>query len=630
MCGIYGQVRFHESPDRDACLRRLALVGHRGPDHQGTFFEARVFLGHARLSILDPEPVAHQPFGTGAGNGTGTQARRLVYNGEVYNFRALRDDCPGVAWKTRSDTEVLFELLQARGEACLSSLNGMFAFAYWDEASSSLLLARDRAGIKPLYYALDGGGLEFASEIKAFERTGLRNGEGADALKEVLARGHTGDSDLPFPGVRELEPGTCLRVDVATGRCVVTHFASLAGLVIPARMAALRSQGMGSLQAGLEERLEASVDLHLQSDAPLASLCSGGVDSTLLSALALRRRKDVRLYHCGVEGPGGEEAFARRAAAHLSAELVVERMRPEIFLELMPEVTRHLDLPVYHPNDMGLYLIARRAHRDGVKVLLCGEGADELFGGYTWQRDLARMLRGRARLAALGKTAERGARRLRALWDLWLGNPRFTPGETARFAAAGLCYPAPGVERVYKGQALFSENFRAWKRWDECLQAYAHLSAVEAPVQALMLDNMQGHLGTILHRTDRILMAHSIEGRVPFLENSLFEYGLNLPLEAKIHRGRGKVLLKALARKHLPADIVDRPKAGFPVPWERYLPAKPLLIEDGFLSEWTGLNARQLHAFHEGDPALRFRLMALEIWGRLFAFGETPASIKVR
>ncbi|MCD6024103.1 MAG: hypothetical protein K0Q91_1019, partial [Fibrobacteria bacterium] len=505
MCGIYGQLRFHEAPDRETCLRRLTRLGHRGPDHAGVFLGDRVFFGHARLSVLDPDPAAHQPFPPAD---PGDDPCRLVYNGEIYNFSTLKNDVPRAAWKTHSDTEVLFELLRLRGEACLDSLNGMFAFAYWN--GESLLLARDRAGIKPLYYCLDAEGLEFASELKAFERPAGKT----DLLKEVLAEGHIGAGNLPFRGARELEPGHYLRLDVRTGTGKTGCFASLSAAATPPRMAALGARNLSSLAADLRQKLEASVDLHLQSDAPLAALCSGGVDSTLLAAMALNRRPDMRLYHCGVDGPGGEEAFARQAARHLSAELVVERIDRREFLERMPAVTWHLDLPLYHPNDMALSRIAERAHRDGVKVLLCGEGADELFGGYSWQRDLARMLRGRARAARFGKTAEAALRRLRTLWDRRLGNPHFSPAATARFAAAGLCYPAPALETLFKGRALSAENFHAWKRWDECLRTYAHLPPEEGPVQALMLDNLRGHLRTILHRTDRILMAHSIEGRV--------------------------------------------------------------------------------------------------------------------
>lgn len=622
MCGIYGQFRFRDTPDPQTCLRRLALLAHRGPDHRGHFSHGGIFLGHARLSILDPEPDAHQPFGA--------DAQRLIYNGEIYNFRDLRSQIPDASWSTQSDTEVLYRLLQRQGESCLPQLNGMFAFAYWNKGEGgetpSLLLARDRTGIKPLYYRIDQDGLEFASEIKAFEITPPP--EKLCTLKEVLARGHIGLGELPFPEVRELEPGHCMRMDLVSGKWELRAFAVLPSRVNPDRLQALRNSR--SLASELEKRLENSVDLHLQSDAPLASLCSGGVDSTLLSALALKRRKDLPLYHCGVEGPGGEEDFARRAARHLSTDLIVERMGPVDFLELLPQATWHLDLPVYHPNDMSLYLIAKRAHRDGIKVLLCGEGADELFGGYSWHRDFARLLRGRARLARFGNTAERTWKRIRALSDFWLGKPHYTVEETTRFAAAGLCYPPPGIDGIFKGYALFSEDFRAWKRWDDSLRAYAgRVPAEEASVQALMLDNLQGHLRSILHRTDRILMANSIEGRVPFLENSLLDFGLNLPLSAKLRGNKGKFLLKEVARKYLPAFIINRPKMGFPVPWERSLPQKPEILENGFVAHWTGLNTEQLQTFHLGDPLLRFRLIALEVWGRIFVFDETPDSIRV-
>ncbi len=617
MCGIYGQLRFKNASDREICLRRLSLLSHRGPDHEGHFSGGNLFLGHVRLSILDPEPAAHQPFGG--------DSQRLVYNGEIYNFLALRSEIPDANWNTRSDTEVLYRLLQNQGASCLSKLNGMFAFAFWNDKTKSLLLARDRAGIKPLYYRLDETGVEFASEIKAFEQKPDR----LENLKDVLARGFVGQEELPFKNIQALEPGCYLEVNMEPEESTSGSFASLAKTVNAERMRQLQNPSLW--ESELERHLEASVDLHLQSDAPLASLCSGGIDSTLLSALALKRRKDIPLYHCGVEGSGGEEKYAHQAAKHLGVDLIVERMRPETFWELLPEVTWHLDLPIYHPNDMSLHFISRRAHRDGIKVLLCGEGADELFGGYSWHQDMMRLLKGRARLAGFGKTTERAWNKLRKLLDFGLGKPNFTLEETSRFAAAGLCYPAPGIDRMYKGYAFFSENFRAWKRWDEALAAYTdQVPAQDAPVQALLLENLQGHLRSILHRTDRILMANSIEGRVPFLENNIFDFALNLPLAAKIQGSQGKKVLKNVARKYLPGSIVDRPKMGFPVPWERYLPERPDILENGFISEWTGLNSEQLNAFHSGDSVLRFRLIALEVWGRIFAFGENPASIRVR
>ncbi len=622
MCGIYGRISFRGEPDGGEGLRRLSLLAHRGPDHQGHYSESGVFLGHVRLSIIDPDPAAHQPFGAAQGGPFGGGSARLVYNGEVYNFLGLRGEFQDAEWRTRSDTEVVFRFLRTHGEACLPRFNGMFALAYWDGEKKSLLLARDRAGIKPLYYRADESGFEFASEIKAF---GQKPGH-FEALKEVLARGYVG-TDLPFPDVKELEPGHQLRVDQVSGKWESHPFAPLQGMVDSERMREF--QDPATWEGELERRLEASVDLHLQSDAPLAALCSGGIDSSLLSALAHRRR-NLPLYHCGVEGRGGEEHFAQAVARHLKTELIVERMRPEDYWELLPEVTWHLDLPVYFQNDVGLHLIARRAHRDGIKVLWCGEGSDELFGGYTWHQDLHRLLLGRKRLRSLGPFAERAWKKTRSLLDFWLGRPHFTPEETTRFAAFGLCYPAPGIDRIYKGYALASEDFRAWKRWDESLRAYAgHAPADEVPVQALLLDNLRGHLRSILHRTDRVLMANSIEGRVPFLENSLMEFALNLPLQAKIRGRKGKALLKAVARRHLPASIIDRPKMGFPVPWERYLPEHPRILTDGFVSEWTRLTPEQISAFHGGDPALRFRLIAIEVWGRIFAFGEKPASIRV-
>lgn len=624
MCGLYGHASFRGQVDEDQANRRLRLLSHRGPDFLGSLARPGLFLGHARLSILDVSQAANQPFDD--------EEATLIYNGEVYNYLSLRKSLPEQTWTTHSDTEVVFQLLAKRGVEILPKFNGMFAFAFWNKRENSLLLARDRIGIKPLYFRLNTEGIEFASEIKAFETIPDHFG----AIKEVLSRGNWGQSASPFPGVASLVPGHFLRVNLNTGESESHAFVTLSDLVtnegrrVWAGVGEKKDQLHKQWEEVLQKNLLNSIDLHLQSDAPLGSLCSGGIDSSLISALALRHRKDIPLYHCGVKGGGGEEAYAEIVAKHLGVELIVESMAPETFWELVPEVTWHLDQPIYFANDVGLHLISRRARRDGIKVLLCGEGADEMFGGYSWHQDMYRLMQGQARLEKWGSTVAKAWKRLHALSVFAFGRPQYSLESMRRFAAFGLCYPAPGIDRIYQGHAFSTEDFAGWKRWDAALSAYADSPTItEGAVQALLMDNLGGHLRSLLHRTDRILMANSIEGRVPFLENAMLDFAVNLPLRAKLLRSEGKWLLRQLARKYLPQSIIDRPKMGFPIPWEKYLPDRPQILRNGFVAEWSGLNPEQLHAFYQGDPMLHFRLLAIEIWGRIFVQGEKPTSIKV-
>jgi asparagine synthase (glutamine-hydrolysing) len=590
-------------------LDAIARLSHRGPDNLGHLRDGEIFLGHARLSILDLNEAANQPFRD--------EEHALVFNGEIYNYLPLRAArLANRSLRTTSDTEVLFGLLKELGEACLPLLDGMFALAFWDRARGRLLLARDTVGIKPLYWRKTPDGLEFASEIKSLDcRPALA------PLREILAHGHVEDGLLPWEGVRELAPGHLLEYDVAARRVRTAPFTDLRRYVRPERCAELAARG--DLVDQLDQLLNDSVAMHLQSDAPVGSLCSGGVDSTLVSALAVRQQRDVRLYHAGVEGGGGEETFAQQASAHLGIPIVYTKMTREEFWRVFPRVTWHSDLPVYHPNDIPLYCITRRAREDGVKVMLTGEGADELFGGYTWHRrfrdTLARYRQDRLRHPLLAKVS----RRLWSMFDYRGGLGGFDAADFISHAPLGPAYSAQNLELDFRGQAILTQEFRAWRRWMECLDTYAGaVPPVDAPVLSFILYNMYGHLGTILHRTDRMLMANSIEGRVPFLENDLFEFGLNLPLREKIRGRQGKDILKRVARRYLPHRLVYRRKAGFPVPWTQYLPRRVRLLEDGFVSSWTGLTTAQLAPWIENCPTMKFRAIALEVWGRIFVFGQ--------
>jgi asparagine synthase (glutamine-hydrolysing) len=255
--------------------------------------------------------------------------------------------------------------------------------------------------------------------------------------------------------------------------------------------------------------------------------------------------------------------------------------------------------------------------------MLTGEGADELFGGYSWHRHFRDTLSRYRKDRPLPPLLAKVMRRLRPSFDFRCGLGGFNAADFISHGPLGPTYSPQNLETDFRGQAILIHEFRAWRRWMECLDTYAGaVPPADAPVLSFIFYNMYGHLGTILHRTDRMLMANSIEGRVPFLENDLFEFALNLPLRKKIRGLQGKDILKQVARRYLPHRLVYRRKAGFPVPWADYLPRRVRLLEDGFVSAWTGLTAAQLAPWIENSPTMKFRAIALEVWGRIFVLGQ--------
>lgn len=634
MCGLYGSIAASaisaqakasqvtpSDPWFESEREALARIKHRGPDHLGWFTEPGIFLGHARLSILDPAPSAHQPFHEGD--------EVLLTNGEVYNFKELAQALPGEFWRSHSDTEVVMRYLRLQGEAALPLFNGMFALAFWDTANHRLLLARDRVGIKPLYYSFDGQRLRFASEIKT-----LNVSVNPVTLSEVLTFGHYEAGCLPFQGVKELPPGYLLRYVPGQLPEVMPWLGDSEKSVYPMvqriqaeRFRQAAGQPLAAAAVALQTRLENSVALHLRSDAPLGALCSGGLDSSLIAALAQKHRPDLTLYHCGSAEGGGEEGYARQVAAHLKLPLKLVSMNRAEYWRLFPRVTWHLEMPIYHPNDISLYLVAQKAQQDGIKVLLAGEGADELFGGYAWHRHFAEQLKAQGRMAAWMKWRNRGE----ALLRKGVGRAHLSAEAFAASAPYGPGYPGSAEVEVVQGAGLAAQGGRAFARWQALRQVYRDLAGpLEAETLAFMLEDLHGHLGTILHRTDRVLMGLGIEGRVPFLENEIMDFALNLPLAQKIGNKGGKRILKKVAEGFLPREIIYRRKVGFPVPWQGYLPATvPQVLRQGFVREWMGWNAPTLEAAYQLSPTSAFRLLAIEVFGRLFAQGESPDSLEI-
>ena len=511
------------------------------------------------------------------------------------------------------------------GAACLPLLDGMFAFAFYQSASNVMLLARDTVGIKPLYFISNEESFEFSSEIKNLSYVPDTN-----RLKEYLVLSRFTDNFLPFSNVQSVAQGNYLRVDCATGRWTETAYREVESLV--SQEVYERLARSSDVVGELDELLKASLALHEQSDAPIGFLCSGGLDSSLITAMAAQRHPDVALYHADFEGQGSEVHFARQVAAHVGVSINETRITHGQFWDLFPQVTHALDLPVQQPTSVSLALIAGMARNHGLKVLLSGEGADELFGGYSWHQSYKNSLSEYSSRWRPSNLVSRAFRRFIYSSegpDNYLYY-KYAHPDFQRHAHVGFGFAAWRLNEPIHGLSLVGQDFQAWPRWQQALRSYSWMDdRREADVQSFMLNNMRVMMQPLLHRLDRMLMMHSIEGRVPFLESAIFEFALNLGLRHKIRGPNGKRVLKQLATRYLPATIVNRKKMGFSVPWQSYATKFPKILDSGFVSEWTRLSRTDLETWCDQDPAQLYKLIAAEVWGRIFVHKEAWQKVRV-
>jgi len=605
VCGLVGILR-RDGERADARLidRMLAPMLHRGPDGRGTWAENELALGHLRLSILDLSERASQPIATAGGEGV------LVYNGEVYNYRELRTELEreGAVFASSGDTEVVLQALLRWGpRRAIPRFNGMFAFAYFDRRARELWLARDRFGIKPLYVSEHGGGLLFASEPQALlAHPAVPCRPDRLAIASLVLRGRQDTRLSLFEGVEAIEPGSWWRVG-ADGIERQRYFHVLDDLDVE-RLLAAEPAGVVTR---FEEIFDASVRLHLASDVPLATICSGGVDSSLVAAYASRHVKDLHCYVADVPSERGEGDMAQRVADHLGVRLTRVRMDRESHLRLWPEAVWYDGHPCHHRSSVALLAVARVCRADGVKVLLNGEGSDELFGGYGWQQRVYRAWGWRARIAhGLGRS-RRGRRKRRRR----LHSESFTThASLAAFGARGIA----------------SINGDGELRRRALLEKLAPVrSAADRSFLACCLEDLYDKLDPLLRRHDRMAMAASIEMRVPFLENALIDFGIHLPRRSKLRRGQGKWVVKQAAEKLLPAEIVHARKRAFPMPGAFDAGSEALLHAGvaGELLHWTQRTQQALIPLARHNEGLRFSLVGLELWGRLYLRGEKPDAL---
>jgi len=610
MCGIVGIAGW----PADALVRDMAKsLVHRGPDGEGFYLGDTVSLGARRLSIIDVSG-SNQPIWNE------TERVVTVFNGEIYNYRALRAllEARGHSFRTGGDTEVLVHLYEEYGPAGVHALRGMFAYAIWDLDRRTLILARDRLGIKPLYYAERGGRLTFASELKAV----LLDPEVDRALDPEALRLYVGLQYVPgartmVRGVKRLPPGHLLVW--RDGRATLQRYWDLA--------LEEGERRLNERTAAEEFRAlaEESVALHRVSDVPLGVLLSGGIDSAAVTGLLARQGRTVKTFTVGFAAypEASELAEARQVAEHFGTDHQEVLVGEEIAAAL-PEIVWAQDEPVADPAAIPTYFVCRFAAR-WVKVVLTGEGGDELLGGYPRYRWLRLGERMRAVMAAAG--VARGLDRLRAPAE----------GHRALSRMVALLGATPLVDRHLAWVSPMSEPLLAevfgtrlgadgWAPARKFLQGLLAESDGANPVHDLMYIDFKTWLpDDVLAKTDRMSMAASVEARVPFLDHRLVEFCASLPAGVKVH----SLGTKALLRRSLtgwPASTLARPKRAFLVPLRQWLRAELReLVADTLLAPTAHIRAftdpRGVQALVEEEQGGRGRhgrglwtLLVLELW----------------
>ncbi len=609
MCGIAGMMGMC-GPLPPDCMGEIRSMmeaqRHRGPDDEGVWNCETVALGHRRLAIFDTGHHAAQPMLTPDGQGV------LAFNGAVYNFRELREELcrEGLSFRTDSDTEVILAALHHRGpDRTVQELNGMFALAYYDARTKSLWLIRDRLGIKPLSLAILPDRLIFASEDKALLNcNGIsRNIDTREITLRLAFQARDAAASL-FTGLEKLPPAAIWRV--RDGKIRRREYWNAVDAVDTSRIAATR--GAGNLKGELLSLLDKSVEFHCRADTTLATACSSGVDSGLITAFSCKWRSGFHSYVVDPKFGASEAPDAERTAGHLGVPMLRVELDAQRFLELWPRVIHHLESCGWLSSDMGLFALSERCRADGVKVLLTGEGADEFFGGYEWHMaDAARWrILDRPRRWLLGSRRRRDLERL--LRTAPFGRPLGTASRDERRIAAISLSPA--------------QNFLPARIMDK-------LAPIERPSDRVLvgscLHDLYTHLQELLYRHDRLSMAHGVELRVPFLENGLMDFALHLPPSARARGRQGKRLLRRLAMEHLPAENVRARKRGFPI--DRSCTAgTQSLLRGGLLADtlrWSRAEADDVEKLAAGADYLRIRLVGMEMFLRLFAANESPGSL---
>ena len=633
MCGINGialSSRSGRSLDGSVLERMRDVIMHRGPDDVGIFIDGNVGLGHRRLSIVDVAS-GHQPMTNEDG------ALQITYNGEIYNHADYRDDLEsrGHVYRTHCDTETILHLYEDHGDACVNYLRGMFAFAIWDAKKRELFIARDRLGVKPLYYVhTDDGSLYFGSEIKTLFEAGAITPEiNFAALPDYLANHATSGEETLYQGVKRLLPGhTLLWRD---GKLEVKKYWDVS-------FSKIENTGKSDKDYIAEwyEMFRTSVRLRLMADVPLGMFLSGGIDSSAIAAVMSGMVDEpIKTFSVAfAEREANELAYARIVAEAYKTNHHEVVVSPEEFFNALPRLVWHEDEPLAHPSSVALYFVSLLASQH-VKVVLTGEGSDELLAGYGRYRKTILNLSLGKHYRSLTPSFVRGAVRS--------GIQGLPTSKMRQKLLRSFLGVAPDIESIYfdnfavfplamQGDLLSNETLERIGGIDPYAGVRAALEETDADslLDRLLYADIKTYLHELLMKQDQMSMATSVESRVPFLDHKLVEFTCSLPERLKLRGGTTKYILRESMKGVLPEAILSRSKMGFPVPigaWFRG--AYRSIIDEYVLSEramsrglFDPAFVRDIVNRHQsGVENHEERLWALvnfEIWQRQFFDGE--------
>lgn len=606
MCGITGIYAFNQVGRLNMInlAKATEVIESRGPDNQGIFNDEFVGLGHRRLSVIDTSASANQPITNKFGRYT------IVYNGEIYNYKQLRKELidEGFEFRSESDTEVLLNLYIRDKDLCVNKINGFFAFAVYDQNEKNLFIARDRYGIKPLYYYIDRDKLLFASELKSILAYGIEKEIDFTSLYTYIQLNYLPAPNSMLKDVKRLLPGHYLTIK--NGEKRIQKYYQLENSV---------KHFKGSFDQAVDKFsrvLEESVLSRLVSDVPLGTFLSGGLDSTVVSAIAARHVDKLQTFSIGYRDEPffDETSYANKAAKMFNTDHTIFKLTNDDLYEHVFSMLDYLDEPFADSSALAVYILSRET-RKHVKVALSGDGADELFGGYNKHAALLKMMNGGRQVNTV--------RKLAGLWHMLpksRGNAIFNKiRQLDRFAYTSGLEPRA---RYWALASLASEGYAndILSPSIEQVDFDRYWTLQAAPTTGLnvdrsITDNLWADLNMVLPndmltKVDLMSMAHGLEIRVPFLDRRVVEFAFGLPDEMKITPKIRKRIVQEAFRSWIPDEIYNRPKKGFEIPLLKWFKSemKPLimndLLDDEFIKEQNIFNA-------EATSKLKSRLFSI-------------------
>lgn len=555
MCGFIGcihdQALKNKAVDQGLFKQMNQLITHRGPDDEGYFEDDHIQFGFRRLSIIDIEsgqqPLAYE-----------NERYWIIFNGEIYNFIELREELlkSGMEFQTASDTEVIIALYSQVKEKVVNKLRGMFAFVIWDKEKQELFGARDQFGIKPFFYKEEADRTLFASEKKSILLATEEQNINYEALQQYMTYQFVPEPETLTVGIKKLEPGHYFTKKVGESMKIVRYWQASFQQI---------QKSETDLVKEIQDVLIDSVKLHMRSDVPVGSFLSGGIDSSIIASIAKQFHPNIKTFSVGFERDGFSEIdVAKETADKLGLENINYVITPEEYMKELPKIMWYMDDPLADPACVPLYFVAREA-RKHVKVVLSGEGADELFGGYNIYRE-PQSLEVFNKIPEVGKSLLRGL--AKALPEGVRGKSFIERGVT------------PMEERYIGNAKMFSEEEKRklLTRYNENIH---HLDITKPlyentvgydPVDRMQYIDIHTWMrGDILLKADRMTMAQSLELRVPFLDKEVFNIASKIPTSLKIADGTTKYILRKAAKGIVPDHVLDRKKLGFPVPIRHWL-----------------------------------------------------------